>query len=108
MGRAARTETTTAALGAMFAQSILGGGLEFEEDVKKKKRSTSYFGQLFLMTVGAVFLSMSLAATEEMVLISYQMTDWHTLALMIFTMKDIKRFLAQFWPYKNVEAQLMC
>lgn len=86
-------QTTTAALGAMFAQSILGTDSDFDKDAAEKKRSASYAGQLFLMTVGAVFLSMSLAATEEMVLISYQMSDWHTVGLMVFTMLVMHGFV---------------
>lgn len=78
-------QTIVSALGAMFAESILGDDDEAEKDLKEKKRSANYFGQLFLMAVGAVFLSMSLAATEEMILISYQMSDWLSAALAIFT-----------------------
>lgn len=86
-------QAITAALGAMFAESILGTGSEAEEDEKQKRRSASYAGQLFLMLVGAVFLSMSLAATEEMFLISYLMTDWHTVGLMAFTILLMHAFV---------------
>lgn len=86
-------QAITAALGAMFAQSILGIEDELGKDAKERKRSASYAGQLFLMAVGAVFLSMSLAATEEMILISYQMTDWHTVGLMIFTLLLMHAFV---------------
>ena len=33
------------------------------------------------MATGALFLSLNVAPTEEMVLISYKMTPWHALAL---------------------------
>jgi putative integral membrane protein (TIGR02587 family) len=97
-------QAVTAALGAMFAETVLGGGDKKTEDEKAEKQTASYFGQLFLMTVGAVFLSMSPAATEEMVLISYQMTEWHTLALMIFTIFVMHGFVytAQFRGYERV------
>ncbi len=78
-------QAMTAALGSMFAQSLLGGDDESKADSDEKRRSANYFGQLFLMIVGAVFLSMSLAMTEEMVLISYQMSDWLSAALAVFT-----------------------
>ncbi|MDQ3133091.1 MAG: TIGR02587 family membrane protein [Acidobacteriota bacterium] len=78
-------QAVTAALGSMFAQSLLGGDDDSKKDSDEKKRSANYFGQLFLMIVGAVFLSMSLAMTEEMVLISYQMSDLLSAALAIFT-----------------------
>ncbi len=71
--------------GAMFAQSLLTGG-DSSEESEDRQRSASYFGEIFLMAVGAVFLSMSVAPTEEMILISYQMSEWHTLALIIFTL----------------------
>jgi len=72
--------------GAMFAQSLLIGDEHEREESEKKQREASYFGELFLMAVGAIFLSMSVAPTEEMLLISFQMSDWHTLALMIITL----------------------
>lgn len=72
--------------GAMFAQSLLIGDAHEREDSEKKQREASYFGELFLMAVGAIFLSMSVAPTEEMLLISFQMTDWHTLALIVCTL----------------------
>jgi putative integral membrane protein (TIGR02587 family) len=79
-------QAITASLGAMFAQSLVGGDEKTQEEDEKRKRSASYAGQLFLMIVGAVFLSMSVSPTEEMILISFQMTDWHTLALAVLTL----------------------
>lgn len=75
-----------ASFGAMFAQSILAGNGDEREELEKRRRDTSYFGELFLMTVGAIFLSMSVAPTEEMLLISFQMSDWNTLALIVITL----------------------
>lgn len=77
-------QAVTGAFGAMFAQSLLGGNQGNKEE-SQEKRSAGYSGQLFLMAFGAVFLSMSLAATEEMILISFMMTDWHAVALAITT-----------------------
>lgn len=80
-------QAVVAALGAMFAQSQLGKSSDEENDDEEEKRKdeTTYFGELFLMAVGALFLAMSPAATEEMVLISYMMSDFHVIGLMIFT-----------------------
>ena len=86
-------QAITAAIGAMFAQSFLRGDDESEKEKEERQRSASYFGELFLMAVGAVFLSMSVAPTEEMVLISYQMTDWHTLALAAATLLLMHAFV---------------
>lgn len=75
-----------AAFGAMIAKSILGTDEEGKEEKHKQKRGARYDGQLFLMATGAIFLSMSLASTEEMVLIVYQMTAWHAAALALVTL----------------------
>ena len=86
-------QAVAASLGAMFAQSLLGGDEQTQEEAETRKRSTRYVGELFLMAVGAVFLSMSVAPTEEMILISFQMTDWHTLALAIVTLFVMHAFV---------------
>lgn len=72
-------QAAVAAIGAMFAQSQMGG--EKRDEKEDKKRNTSYFGELFLMIVGAVFLAMNLAPTEEMILISYKMPDLYVVLL---------------------------
>ena len=43
---------------------------------------TSYATELFMMAVGALFLSLNLAPTEEMILLAHKMTAWHALALL--------------------------
>lgn len=82
-----------AGFGAMFAQSLLTGDEQEQEDSEERQRSASYFGELFLMMVGAIFLSMSVAPTEEMILISYQMSDWHTLVLIFATLLMMHAFV---------------
>lgn len=79
--------------GAMFAQSLLTGGGRKAEETERRRREASYFGEIFLMTVGALFLSMSVAPTEEMILISYQMSDWHTLLLIAVTLAMMHAFV---------------
>jgi len=87
-------QTVVAALGAMFAESMLGmGDSEAEEHSRERLRGASYFGQIFLMVIGAVYLSITLAATEEMVLIAYQMTEWHAVALVLFTLAIMHGFV---------------
>lgn len=46
----------------------------------------SYGGELLLMAVGALFLNLNMAPTEEMILISYKMTDWHALAVVALSL----------------------
>jgi putative integral membrane protein (TIGR02587 family) len=67
-----------ASIGAMLARSQLG---EREEQKDEERRRDTYHGELFLATVGALFLAFNVAPTEEVVLISTMMTGWHALAL---------------------------
>ena len=94
-----------ASFGAMFAQSLLTGNKQEQEEAEERQRSASYFGELFLMMVGAIFLSMSVAPTEEMILISFQMTDWHTLALAVVTLLMMHAFVYAV-EYRGFEKEL--
>ncbi|AQR72545.1 TIGR02587 family membrane protein [Sphingomonas sp. LM7] len=71
--------------GAMIARKQLGAGEE-ESDEEKAARSAGYLGQLFLMLAGALFLAFNVAPTEEMILIGYKMSAWHSLVLMLASM----------------------
>ncbi|WP_181703699.1 TIGR02587 family membrane protein [Chthonobacter albigriseus] len=64
-------------IGAMLAQNQLGGG-----DAPRRKPDETYSGEIFLMIVGALFLSFSVAPTEEVVLIAYRLTALQELALL--------------------------
>ena len=66
-------------IGALLTQSEFGASGDGSR--RKEVRGDTYGGELFFMCVGAVFLSLNVAPTEEMILISYQMTPWHALAL---------------------------
>lgn len=76
-------------IGAMFASSQLGG----ESKEKKDQVETGYFGELFLMVAGALFLAFNVAPTEEMILIAYQMTLWHSLALIVVSLLVMHAFV---------------
>jgi putative integral membrane protein (TIGR02587 family) len=67
--------------GAIIARKQLSDG-ESEEDVEQAARTAGYGGQLFLMLAGALFLAFNVAPTEEMILIGFKMSAWHSLALM--------------------------
>jgi len=71
--------------GAMIARKQLSGG-DPDDDEEKAARSAGYAGQLFLMLAGALFLAFNVAPTEEMVLIGYKMTPWHSLVLMLVSL----------------------
>jgi putative integral membrane protein (TIGR02587 family) len=72
-----------ASIGALLARSQLAAGSsDSDEDAPAEKQET-YGGELFLMAVGALFLGFNVAPTDEMMLISYQMTEWHALCLVL-------------------------
>jgi putative integral membrane protein (TIGR02587 family) len=71
-------QSVPAALGALLGRSVLGGAHPGGDDPRALE---GYFGALFLMLVGALFLGLNVAPTEEMVVISLLMTPWHSLAL---------------------------
>ena len=82
-------QSVPASIGALLARSQLGEGEHHEH----RKHRTGYAGGLFLMAVGALFLTSTLAATEEMVLISYMMSPGHVVALMAFSLAVIHGFI---------------
>lgn len=73
-----------ASIGALLARSQFGRGAVDDEDVADEEEP--YGGELFLMGVGALFLGFNVAPTEEMMLISYQMSQWHALALVVLSL----------------------
>lgn len=69
-----------ASLGALLGRSELGKG---EHDPTSQK---SYRDELVVLATGALFLALAVAPTEEIVLISHQMSGWHTLGLFVVTL----------------------
>ncbi len=69
-----------ASIGALLAGKQLG---DRDEADAPEKVGAGFLGELFLMTVGSVFLAFNVAPTEEMILISYQMTPLMGLALIV-------------------------
>lgn len=70
------------AIGALLARRQLSGGDDPDAGSDGDEAEASYFGELFLMAVGALFLALNLAPTEEMILIGYKATPWHALAIL--------------------------
>ena len=75
-------QAVPASFGAMIGAKLMGEGEEIE--ARERWRET-YQGQLFLMAAGALFLSFTMAPTEEMILISFQVTPWHALAVVLLS-----------------------
>lgn len=77
-------QAVPASIGALLGRSQLSMRDE-EEEGTGEAPETSYGMELFMMAVGAVFLSLNLAPTEEMILLAYKMTAWHALSLLLFS-----------------------
>lgn len=71
-------------IGAMLARSQLG--VHSGDAGKAGAQDPSYGGELFLMGVGALFLSFNVAPTEEMVLIAFKMSVWQEVALLLLSL----------------------
>ena len=74
LGRIA-VQAAPTALGAILARSQFAS----QRREEKQEAFEGYFGTLFMMLVGALFLSLNTAPTEEMIEIAYTMTTWHGL-----------------------------
>ena len=88
VGRIA-VQAVPAALGALLARSQFGGDKPREE----REAFSGYGGTLFMMLVGALFLGLNVAPTEEMVQIAWTMTAWHALGLMALTLATMHAFV---------------
>ena len=75
-------QAVPASIGALLGRSQLGGD---RSRASRKSEERNYFSELFLMGVGALFLSLNMAPTEEMILISYKMAEWHGIALVLLS-----------------------
>lgn len=76
-------QTVPGAIGALLARRQLSGP---GQDRADEEAAVSYPGELFLMVVGALFLALNMAPTEEMVLIAFRASPWHILALIAATL----------------------
>lgn len=79
-------QAVPAAIGALLARRQLAGDGDGGSDVPESENTRdTYASELFLMVVGALFVALNVAPTEEMILIAYQMTPWHSLALAVLS-----------------------
>ncbi|SFB50616.1 putative integral membrane protein TIGR02587 [Rhizobium sp. NFR07] len=105
-------QAVPASIGALLGRSQLGGSSDDQGDDGKSRSddgkqsaqsengdavpdrlSTSYSQELLLMAVGALFLNLNVAPTEEIVLISFKMTAWHTLIAIMITIGIMHAFV---------------
>ena len=74
----------------MLARSQLG---QRDEEQEEEERRDTYAGELFLATVGALFLAFNVAPTEEIVLIAAMVTGWQALALVAVSLAIMHAFV---------------
>lgn len=80
-------QAVPAAIGALLARRQLADGGDAASDGPDGKDTReTYASELFLMGVGALFVALNVAPTEEMILIAYKMSPWHALALMTLSL----------------------
>ncbi|HEY8575176.1 MAG TPA: TIGR02587 family membrane protein [Devosia sp.] len=75
------------ALGALLARS------QFGKDGKDSEEDDTLLSELGVMAAGALFLSLNVAPTEEMGLIAYKMTAFHTALLVPITLVIMHGFV---------------
>jgi putative integral membrane protein (TIGR02587 family) len=100
IGRVA-IQSVPASIGALLGRSQLGGGGDGEKDNQQGGNegavpdhlSSSFARELFLMGVGALFLNLNVAPTEEVILISYKMTPWHALTAIVISIAIMHAFV---------------
>lgn len=81
-------------LGALLARDVVGSSSLQSEALDK-----NYKDDLIILATGALFLAFNLAPTEEMALISYKMTSWHTLSLVVITLFIMHAFAIASSPF---------
>ncbi|TNM63079.1 TIGR02587 family membrane protein [Aliirhizobium smilacinae] len=96
-------QAVAASIGALLGRSQLadhtgsGGDQDDDggkgEDAVRDRMSGNYGHELFLMAVGALFLNLNIAPTEEIILISYKMTAWHALFAIVASIAIMHAFV---------------
>ncbi len=77
-------QTVPAAIGAVIARKQFAAG---DDDAPHDDAPrASYPGELFLMSVGAMFVSLNIAPTEEIVLLAARMASWQTAVLALLSL----------------------
>jgi len=77
-------------IGALLAEGQLG---QRDAQAESELTHAGYWGELFLMAVGALFLALNVAPTEEMVLLAYKMSAWHALGLVLLSLTIMHAFV---------------
>lgn len=85
-------QAVPAAIGALISRSQLGDPEQHEETEEKEER-TGYWGELFLMTAGAVVLAFNIAPTLDVQSIAARLSMWHALGIITLSVIIIHGFV---------------
>lgn len=77
-------------IGALLAQGQFGTR---DDHAEEEKENTAHAGELFLMLVGALFLALSVAPTEELALIANKMGPAQAIALAVLSLVVMHAFV---------------
>ncbi|WEX10633.1 TIGR02587 family membrane protein [Chelativorans sp. AA-79] len=83
-------QSVPASIGALLGRSQLGGR---KAESPGGPEGEAYASEMFLMAIGALFLGLNVAPTEEMILISYKMTEWHAVGLVALSVSLMHGFV---------------
>jgi len=83
-------QAVPASIGALLSQDQLG---EQDEAEVARGGASSYWSELFIMAVGALFLAFNLAPTQEMVLIAFRLSSLATVVLMAVSLLAMHTFV---------------
>lgn len=83
-------QSVPASIGAMLGRSQLGDDDDEESDDAKETR---YPAELLMMAAGALFLSLNIAPTDEMMVLAYKMTIWHAMVVTVLSITLMHGFV---------------
>ncbi len=83
-------QAVPSAFGAALAQSQLQAT---SEGCKDRRGRTSYWGELFLMMAGAVFIAFNIAPTQEVLLLTHGLERWQFPIIVVVTLLVMHGFV---------------
>nr|WP_314084951.1 TIGR02587 family membrane protein [uncultured Shinella sp.] len=81
-------QSVPASIGAMLGRSQLG-----HDDTEEEDKETPYHGELLMMAAGALFLSLNIAPTDEMIVLAYKMSIWHAIVVTVLSIALMHGFV---------------
>ena len=83
-------QSVPASIGAMLGRSQLGDDDDEDDDGTGETR---YPAELLMMAAGALFLSLNIAPTDEMLVLAYKMTIWHAIVVTVLSVALMHGFV---------------